>query len=570
MPLGQRALDVRELSIWLVIGFGCLALAWLLPEHYLPWTTFRQEALAACAALMLVGATLERSSFVVWPRIGILLIAVAAVPLIQWATGQIRYRDDAILASSYVALSGVCACIGASLVAGTRRQQFLDALTACLVLAGIASAGMALCQWLGPNVLMDWVQPMPARGRPFANIGQPNHLSTQLLLGFAGLLYWYETRRTSGRVTALAAAWLGWGVVMTQSRTGWLAVGAFAAWWLLMRSRTTLRLQALPVLIGCIAFVAAVLAQGSLFVLWNDPGYLGSTAPALRLTTARRGLIWEMLWHALMQSPWIGYGWGQVASAHFVSASHFPGAGTWLSHSHNLLLDLMIYNGIPIGLLIALLLLVWFTRRIRECRDSQTWCWMFALFAIFLHAMFEFPLHYAYFLVPTGLLLGIVSSTTTSIRTGKWSLVAPTALLTLALTSVAVEYVNAEESLRDLRLASFHVGRPPGDLPKPDWVVLESWKDYHEAVAMSIHGRMRPEDIQSLRDLARRYPYPNVLSQYAHATALNGQMSTSMWVLAHTCKVHSEVVCDAVRIWWTRLGTKHPELAAVAFPVPPR
>jgi O-antigen ligase len=557
-----------DLSLCSILGLFCLGFAGLLSGRQLPWTTFQQEVVAAFGLLLLAAAALERTSSVVWPRLAVLLCVVASLPLIQRATGQIRYLDDAILPAGYIAMLAISICVGATLATGLRRKQLLDGIAACVVLTGITSAGIALCQWLGPSVWSAWIEVLPARGRPVGNIGQPNHLSTLLLLGLAGLLYWYEQRRIDGWCAALGAAWLGWGVVISQSRTGWLAVALLGTWWLLMRRRAGLRLPPRAVLIGTFLFTLAVLAEASLFALWSVPLDLEGAAHALRLTSARRGVVWETLWHASMQAPWLGYGWNQIANAHFASAAAVPGISTWLSHSHNLVLDLILYNGIPLGLLLTGLLVAWFVRRVRECRDSASWCWLLAIFFVFLHALLEYPLHYAYFLIPTGLLMGIVGSRSThSFKTGRLALAAPVTVVAIVMAVAAIEYVDAEEALRDLRLASLQVGQAPKDLPKPHWKILESWKAYHNAMTSEITGNMSSNDIAALRALAARYPYPNVLSQYAHAAALNKQPAAAQAALDHACKVHKASVCESMQGWWSRLGASDSLVRQVDFPV---
>lgn len=567
VPRGGASRLLRSLSLWLVLGLLCLAWAWLLPEHYLPWSAFRQEALALLGFALLAGAALGQLPGVVWPRTAVVLCLVAIIPVVQWSAGLVRYRDDAILAAGYLVVLGLSVCTGASLAAGTLGRQFRQGFVACLVFTGIVSSGMAFCQWLGPDVLMNLVQPMPVRGRPSANIGQPNHLSTLLLLSLAALLYWYEQRQINGRVAAFAGVWIGWGVVMAQSRTGWIAVGLLTLWWLVMRRRTQLRLPPTALVLGLTIFLMAVLAEGHLFVLWNGPPDLDGTDPALRLHAGNRLGYWFTLWHALLQSPWFGFGWSGISAAQFLSASHFPAIGEWLAHSHNLVLDLLIYNGLPLGLMLIALLVLWFAGQIRQCGDSAHWCWLLGLFFLLLHALLEFPLHYSYFLVPAGLLIGLVDSgrgTTTGAT--RPTLAIPAALAIGVLGAVAAEYVEAEESLRDLRLASFNVGKAAADLPKPDWVLLESWKAYHVVVSMKIEENMAARDLETLGQVAQRYPYPNVLSGYAEAAALNGLPEVARQMLVHACKVHNETVCDAVKTWWARLGLRHSQIQRIDFP----
>ena len=68
-PPGRAGWRLRadSLSLPAIVGFALLALAWLLPGHYLPWTMFQQEVLAAAAGLLLCWAALEKASRVRWP-----------------------------------------------------------------------------------------------------------------------------------------------------------------------------------------------------------------------------------------------------------------------------------------------------------------------------------------------------------------------------------------------------------------------------------------------------------------------------------------------------------------------
>ena len=193
---------LANLSIWLLVGFTTLAAALLLPGHYLPWPAFRQEVFASAAFIALALAAIQSSNQLVWPRLAVLLLFVALVPLLQYACGRIDFRGDAILPASYLVAFAASICIGASLARSTMRSQLLDGLIACLVLVGIVSTGMALSQCLGPSAWSDWIMGVRPWRRPYANLGQPNHLATLLMLGVAALLSssypvsWYGSLKT--------------------------------------------------------------------------------------------------------------------------------------------------------------------------------------------------------------------------------------------------------------------------------------------------------------------------------------------------------------------------------------
>ncbi|MFZ2652205.1 MAG: Wzy polymerase domain-containing protein [Burkholderiaceae bacterium] len=427
---------------------------------------------------------------------------------------------------------------------------------------------MALCQWLGPSVWEGLLDPHIGR-RPFANIGQPNHLSTQLLLGVAGALYWYETRRSHGWPTAFVVAWLGVGIVLTESRTGWLSVFVIALWWWWMRERAALRLRALPLAIGITCFAIAVFCLGRLHLLVGavDPDAVAPTA--LRLEAGTRPLHWAMLLDALGQSPWWGYGWSQVANAQFVVSANHPATGEWLTQSHNLVLDLLIYNGIPIGALLSTMMLLWFVRHSRACNNSTSWSLLLALFMLFTHALLENPLHYAYFLLPAGLLIGVLSSDCGVER--RWhgrrsSLAVPIALLLVPLTVVSAEYFDAEENLRRMELSFKGVGTKPAALPQHEWFLVDGWAAYHRASTLTISTGMRRQDLDELRKVASRYPYPNILMQYAHASAMNANPEAARRSLIHACKVFGPPTCQQMRKLWLRLQSSEPLLRDVEFP----
>ena len=567
-PRWAKLCGVKALSLWLALGFVGLACSWLFPGHFLPWPGFRGEVWAAGAFVLLAVAALSESSPIIWPRIAMFAFAAACIPLVQLAVGQIDFRSVGLVSAAYVAAFATSILVGASLAAGRLRQQLFDGLAACLIFAGIVSSGMALCQWLGPSV---WVGLLDPHGgpRPWANIGQPNHLSTQLLLGVAGVLYWYENRRINAWCASFVIAWLGWGVVLTESRTGWLCVAVLALWWWLERDRSSLRLRAQPVAIGIALFALAVSCLNDLHL------FVGAVDPAaadvfgIRLKAGTRPMHWAMLWDAVTRSPWIGYGWSQVANAQFAVSANHPATGEWLTQSHNLVLDLLVYNGLPIGLLLSAVLALWVARHAWACNDPSSWCLMLALFMLLTHALLENPLHYAYFLLPAGLLIGILGNQIRKEKqwsTGRWSLALPTAMLLVPLIVVVTEYLQAEEALRDLELAIRGVGRPTAELPQYDWYVLDGWAAYHRTSTMVVSADIQPSQFDELRKVASRYPYPNVLMQYARASVFASKPEEARRTFVHGCKIFGPPTCEAMRKAWSSFQASEPAFRAVGFP----
>jgi O-antigen ligase len=582
--MNSQTVQTRERSIWfrdisagegvlslsLMLGVACLALAWLVPGSFVPWTGFRREAIAGVGFVILACAALEHSTRMKWSPLALFASAVACMPVIQWATGQVQFRSDAFVCAIYISAFALSLCVGATLSGTGRRQQLLDALMICLVLVGTISTGLAFSQWLGPGVLEGLLTPLSPGARPYANMSQPNHLATLLFLGIAAVLHMYEQRRVNGLVASLASVWMGWGIVLTQSRTAWVAIAVLALWWLTKYRRTGLRLTGYQVGIACTAFAVTVTSLPALDALWSGPSE--SASPAVRTSSGTRPQHWATIWEALLRSPWTGYGWNQVAGAQFDVAVEYPAIHEWTAHSHNLILDLLIYNGLPIGLLIAGVLLVWFIMVATRCRTAGSWCLLLMLFALFTHALLEFPLHFTYFLLPAGLLMGCVEEQTLStkhwIESSRLALALPTAALAVLATAIGWQYLIAEGILRDLAVSENNIGPPPNSFPRADWYFADGWAAFHNAIATPVTAAMPANDLEKLRQLARRYPYPNILERYAQAAVLNGRPDEASHALLHSCKVHSPMVCEKMRVHWTAFRDGHAEIQAPHFPNP--
>ena len=82
----------------------------------------------------------------------------------------------------------------------------------------------------------------------------------------------------------------------------------------------------------------------------------------------------------------------------------------WYKSAHNMLLDLLVWNGIPIGGLIILYVIAWLYWLNKGVKDMVSIVATLMVCAILIHGMLEFPLHYAYFLLPAGFLLGIIQA----------------------------------------------------------------------------------------------------------------------------------------------------------------
>ena len=556
----------RPTAVPILLGSFAIFLCWLAPGHYYPWITFQNEFVAAIAGLLFgVAAVVAGRNGLAWPRMATFAALMTLVPLIQLLSGQINFVSDGVLVLLYLFALAAAIAVGAAL-AQTQRQPFLDGIFGALLAAGIVSVGLACIQWLGlgPVGYVPWI---PTGERPYANLGQPNHLASLLALAMLGGLWLYETRRIGVTTLALIVAWLILGIVMTRSRMVWIAAIVVACGWFFLSRRTATRLGPK----GLIGFIAA-LAVG--VVLWGPLSeWIGTVAPVSVADRVQGGggriRIWTALTDALFASPWVGYGWSQVSRAGLVgSLDHFTGE-SMLRNSHSLPLDLLIWNGIPIGLLTIGVLVWWLIRQARLCNSAERGVVLAAVVVVTVHATFEFPLEYLYFLVPTGLLVGALEvwdDTSPAPTVPRGAVAALLAALAGMTVWVGVEYMRVEEGSRDNRMLAARYSRSAA---LPDVLLLDEPREYMKFWRTQAREGMSAPELNWMRRIAERNPAPPTLLRYATALGLNGQPAGSARTLVQLCNMHWPERCEEGRKSWAQLQVNFPVLGAIAYPRSP-
>jgi O-antigen ligase len=318
-------------------------------------------------------------------------------------------------------------------------QAFFGAWAA----VGVLHAAVALVQVFAPELADgDWIAASSVAGRAVGNLRQPNHLSSLMLWAAIALVGWLELRREMRRagdgpaatrgagsaftalealrsprgvvvLAALAMALFIWTLVLTASRTGVVGVALLTLWGLadrrLSRAARGL-LLATPLLYAAAWWGMAWWAQAS------DHTFGGQQRLAEGDVSGSRFRIWADALHLIAQHPWTGVGWGNFNFAW--SLTPFPQRHTaFFDHTHNLPLQLAVELGLPLALVVCALLLwaLWQGARralaARGAASAMGRCALMMVVLIGLHSLLEYPLWYAYFLLPTafawGLALGL-------------------------------------------------------------------------------------------------------------------------------------------------------------------
>lgn len=550
----------------LFLAWCLFALAWLMPGHYLPWPSFQNQAVA-CLALVLM-------LVVAWCRVGGLRLGVLGrafallipVPLLQGAFGRVPFIADAVVPSTLIAVLTMAVVVGGALHS-TRSDGFRVALFSSLVVAAAASVVLQWMQWLGYGGLGVFMVEQLPTARPFGNLAQPNHLGTLLCLGLGGLAYLRLTARLKGVVWIALVVWLLTGLVMTQSRTAWLQVGLLAVFAAgLHRRRSDWRVWGLYLLgYGC--FLTCSLA----WIPLNDALLLTPPKVGLseRLHVGSRWEYWPVLARAVWQHPWMGWGWNQVGAAQQFMGSIGPAGYELLGSAHNIVLDLALQAGIPVAAVIVWLTVRWFWQHAAlDGRGVLVVC----VGVILLHAMTEFPLDGAHFLITVGLLIGaatpqgsvVPDAAVDSQPTAGWrrqAFAVAGLALTMSLGWIGMEYLQMEQADRDARMVQARIGAPPGaSIPPPEVLLLDGLREFHRFRFTEARPGMPQHQMEWMRTVVRRYPFPPAALRLAMAEGLNGEPDRAQAALRALCHANVPPRCQEGRQAWDVARQQYAEL----------
>ena len=541
MPDYFRQAAGRHLALYSIV---CCILAWVIPNHYYPWAAFYNDFFFGLSIFLLALYVLlsHRSKTLTLPTACSVLFVVSLLPLFQWCIGKISFVGDAYIASLYLSGFGCAYCVG-YLISGHHVAEAMKYISATVLGGALLSTTLAIAQWLSIDTFGMWLADLPFASRPYANLGQPNNLATLLMLGLVSCLYLHAIgvlRRWVG-----VAIYLVFGVALTQSRTAWLMFGLLGCWWVLRRGGGLTPIPAKY-------FAVLILSYGLFFSVVTDvhAAYFmmsGGVGSGWSLGTSGRYEIWMQMYKALCEMPLFGYGWNQVSVAQVSVAENFSNhdfVGTMTEYSHNLLLDLLIWNGWLVGLTLIYIVCAWCVSRAAAVRTLESSFALLLVATLLVHAMLEYPLAYAYFLFPLGVFLGVVDrEIAVRVMQIRMSVaVVVVAGLGFMLGWVWNDYRAVEEDYRLMRFETARIGSVVQVGASPDVNLLTQLREFIRFARTEESDAMTGAEISWMQMVAHRYPYVPSLSRSALALGLNGYEEAAAIELARLKALHGDVV----------------------------
>lgn len=345
----------------------------------------RVELFAMSASWMMLGICIGSNNWLGGRGVGDLLVWAGAFVVFRFATG------------------------------GSSRTFTSESTSSALAggwwLAGVLCVVVAIVQYFIPGLADGWlVATNTSPGRAVGNLRQPNHLATALLCAMVMTAWLWQAGRLRAPWAAASLVAMVLAVALSASRTGALSLGVLLLWATVDRTlpraaRWTLALTPVVYL-----FCWAGLAE---YAEWQQAHFYGvERLQSHADVSSSRFAIWRNALTLIAQNPWTGVGWGNFNFAW--TFTPFPDRPVaFFDHTHNLPLQLAVEIGLPATALVLGLFgwALWRARGAWRVAGEQPGHPARAAFVMLVvlgvHSLLEYPLWYAYFLLPAAWALGV-------------------------------------------------------------------------------------------------------------------------------------------------------------------
>lgn len=515
--------------LYLVIFLlGCLA--FVLPNRYYPWLSAYHEFSIYLLFLVAFLILIIKKNKIVIDRYIALVFFIALIPLVQYFFGKVYFFGDALIATIYLISFASSIMLGLNLTTQINKKQILIFTSWIFIVSALLSSYMMLQQWLLLTNGGIWIIDVP-HNRPFANFGQPNNCATFLILSLLAVLYLFEKKQINYIASTGLACLFLLCLALTQSRSVWVYAICFVVWWYWKYNPLNTRLKK-----NSIWYVLGIFA-GFVYALPIVSQYLGliSINNVVERTTSgfTRLPMWHQLILALKQEPIWGYGWNQVSVAQISIFSSYP-TTEWTEHSHNVLLDLLIWNGIPIGTFIIVFFAYWLFKLSQLAYTVENFIALAMIGAVISHGMLEFPLEYATFLLPVGFLMGYVyidSSFQNVINLSKKKIITFYSGAIVLYGTIFYEYVKIEQDTRLVRAEILNIGKTHVTQAAPNLLLMTQLSERIRYIRTAPEKNMSKEELLWMKKVTYRYATPNNLYKYAQVLWLNGRKDKALYYL---------------------------------------
>ncbi|NUF42145.1 PglL family O-oligosaccharyltransferase [Acinetobacter pittii] len=518
-----------------------LSFAWLSPFHYSPWVMFSSELSTFGAGLCVLAALIQQNIKI--PRAQLLLLPFTLIPIVQWGFGLVFDLSTALLSTFYLLGFWFMVLAGYNLsLDQKKRDQIFSGFSLLVIITSLLTSLIAIFQWL--NIESHLIYTLHLIGNiPYGNFGQPNNIATFLIIGLLGCLYLYEKNKVTLWLLLPSALIILFTIALSQSRTSWIVFPFLFIYWVVKQFKKQKRFGFTQGFLWCLAFfliAGLILPYITQFIEFSTNTEITETSSFVARAGSGHERIgmWIQILHAIAQQPWLGYGWSQTSVA-VVDSIQYGTVHVWFNSAHNVLLDIIIWNGIPLGAVIITYFVFWFLWLNQQAKNTISIIAIMMVSAVLIHAMFEFPQRYAYFLLTCGFLLGIVQAQTPVLK----GIILNKHLLRL---SWVVSLLLIIAILRDYNVyvlnsnLLFNNKRPNAEFMGSGKIfVLTQFEQRLRWIELNPRTTLSENDLVEWGNLVKNKATPYNLRKYAKLLAYNGkveQAQQQILILQHLYK----------------------------------
>jgi hypothetical protein len=416
------------------------------------------------------------------------------------------------------------------------RKDILLTLLAGVAVSAVLTAFLSGGQWLGvwdsfPGRFLWIADALPGTALS-GNLSQPNNTGSLLVWGLISIVTLeahvngqamprYLAQPLAALVTT-SVLFVAVAAALTQSRTTSLEILLLTALIYCYRQQCGQRVMGLIWLGFCAHWVTVLFLPEIKDLLFDIPSaglFNGKT-----MMDGARVYAYETFFKAILQQPFLGYGIGGITSAFLASAPLDRGLGVYFGHTHNLVLDLLVCFGVPLGAWITYQLARFFVLALPKVNSMAEIAALAMISTLLIHAMLELPQHYAYFLIPLGILCAQLPQPV-SVRPYKvtkgW-LVVSTAGLAALFALLSIEYLRLEQDIRSGRLQLAVTGRasPPSDERA---YLLPELKRADVMIRTPVVAGMTAAQLDLFEATTQQLPMRPFIEKYSMALEVNGR-----------------------------------------------
>lgn len=500
-----------------------ISLAWLIPIHYRPWVTYTGELYAFFALFAIAAICLKEKLKI--PEISLPLLVLACVPLIQFLMGQVFFFSTAMMGFIFVFNFWLASVLGYNLSTGNySREETFANLSYVFLASGTVTGIIALCQWTNLDATLPGMVNISGNQRPYANFAQPNNMATFLVMALMSCLYLYEKKKIQIKWLFACAAVIVMGVALSQSRTAWVAATAIILYLALYQYKGIIRLKWVYSTAWFIFFIACIVAfplLSQFAAQAMDADVVQSRDVVARATgDMSRLAIWQQMLAAIQAQPWFGYGWYQTSVA-FVSIGDTVQGPVWIRSAHNFIIDFLLWNGLVIGLPFLAYFGYLGYQMQRWVKTPESVIGILMIGAFLTHAMFEFPQHYAYFLLPVGFIVGTVIAQNPNIKTVTLPSIAMKLIFGCGLLLLIVVYRDYDVAVPKLGQSIRYEQQPEKITNQQPIYLLTEFNYRIDWIRLNPYSKASSEQIQAGEQMVLSYPTKYNLIKYAKLLAFN-------------------------------------------------